>query len=134
MSIITDELIEQLADAEHASWARWMDYLFTRCDRLGSDEALTIPADLVKRWRRQVDTPYADLSEREKQSDREEVALILPLIEAAHRRAAAPAQEAVALLNSMLLCGESHSETSRAAVRRAMAAAPRPAGQEEPRP
>ena len=25
-----DELIERLADAEHASWARWMDYLFSK--------------------------------------------------------------------------------------------------------
>lgn len=79
-TIVSDELIEQLADAEHASWARWMAYLFSRCDRLGADEALTIPADLVKRWRRQTDTPYADLSEREKQSDRDEVAHIVPVI------------------------------------------------------
>jgi hypothetical protein len=26
------ELIEQLADKEHASWARWMEYLFSKCN------------------------------------------------------------------------------------------------------
>src|SRR5690349_13503273 len=26
-----EELIERLADKEHASWARWMGYLFSKC-------------------------------------------------------------------------------------------------------
>jgi len=82
-----DELIEQLADAEHASWARWMQYLFSRCedrydiDADGSYMGRIIPPELVGHWRRQVETPYKDLSEREKQSDRDEVAHILPIIE-----------------------------------------------------
>lgn len=76
------ELIEQLAEKEHASWARWQGYLHSRCDILG-DGSLVIPAELVARWQRQIDTPYADLSEREKQSDREEVTYILPIIYAA---------------------------------------------------
>src|SRR5690606_27124859 len=84
--ITTDDLIEQLADAEHASWARWMDYLLSKCSH-GSQGAL-IPLGLVEHWRRQIDTPYADLSEREKEMDRQEVRHILPLIEAAHDRAA----------------------------------------------
>lgn len=78
----TEELVEQLADKEHASWARWMRYLFQQCSPLQADGTLVLPAALVTRWSRQVTTPYADLSEREKQADREEVAHILPIIAA----------------------------------------------------
>lgn len=74
------ELIEALADKEHASWARWMAYLFSICEK-DSDSNVTISGSLVKRWQRQIETPYAELSEREKQSDRDEVAHILPIIE-----------------------------------------------------
>lgn len=73
------ELIELLSDKEHASWSRWMSYLFSKCqDNL--DGSLTIPADLVEHWQGQIKTPYAELFDREKQSDREEVAHILPII------------------------------------------------------
>ena len=75
-----DVLIEQLADKEHASWARWMAYQFSRCEPL-PDGSLVLPFPLVEHWQRQVETPYARLTEREKQSDREEVAHILPIIE-----------------------------------------------------
>ncbi len=74
------ELIEALADKEHASWAHWMDYLFSQCEKQ-SDGSLLIPLRLALRWNRQTYTPYADLSEREKQSDRDEVTHILPIIE-----------------------------------------------------
>jgi len=77
-----DELIEQLSDKEHASWARWMQYLFSQCETYMVGDSLVIPGRLVRHWRRQIETPYAELSEKEKQSDREEVAHILPIIEA----------------------------------------------------
>ncbi len=73
------ELIEQLADKEHASWARWMRYLFSKCEFL-PDGRVAIPPGLMGRWTRQATTPYAQLSEQEKQSDRDEVAHILPII------------------------------------------------------
>ncbi len=75
------ELIEQLADKEHASWARWMDYLFSKCVDVNGHEYVLIPHDLADHWKRQANTPYAELSEHEKQSDRDEVAHILPIIE-----------------------------------------------------
>ncbi len=74
-----EELIEALADKEHASWARWQSYLFSQCNRNESGE-LVIPEPLIWRWQRQIDTPYEGLSEQEKQSDRDEVAHILPII------------------------------------------------------
>lgn len=75
-----DELIEALAEKEHASWARWMAYLFSRCTK-NQDGSFTIFTDFAERWGRQIATPYSDLSEQEKQSDRDEVAHILPIIE-----------------------------------------------------
>ncbi len=75
------ELIEALADKEHDSWSHWQAYLFSRCDK-ATDGSLIIPAALVKRWQRQIATPYEELTEQEKQSDRNEVAQILPLIHA----------------------------------------------------
>jgi hypothetical protein len=73
------ELIEALSDKEHAGWARWMLYLFSKCDKR-EDGSVVIPASLVNRWTRQAATNYADLSEGEKQSDRNQVHLILPII------------------------------------------------------
>jgi len=75
-----DELIELLAEKEHASWARWMQYLFDTCG-CSTHGIVAIPAGLVAHWQKQIDTPYTELSPREKQSDRDEVAHILPIIE-----------------------------------------------------
>jgi hypothetical protein len=75
------ELIERLAEQEHVSWSHWMHYLFSR-STTNADGSMTIPSDLALRWQRQAETPYAELSEREQQSDRNRVALILPMIEA----------------------------------------------------
>jgi hypothetical protein len=35
----------------------------------------------IERWRRQIDTPYADLSEKEKDSDREWADKVMVLLE-----------------------------------------------------
>jgi len=75
-----EELVEALADKEHDSWSRWMDYLFSK-GQLHSDGSFTIEAASVERWRRQAETPYVALTEREKDSDRSEVRRILPIIE-----------------------------------------------------
>lgn len=66
------ELREQLAAIEHERWADWMRYLFSKCEHR-PDGSVVIPAGLAERWQRQVYTPYCDLSEPEKQSDRDEV-------------------------------------------------------------
>jgi len=78
------DLIEQLAEKEHESWSHWMKYLFSKCIAQG-DGSMTIPVDLVERWTGQANTSYAGLTEKEKQSERNRVALILPLIEAYKR-------------------------------------------------
>lgn len=75
-----EELIEKLADKEHASWANWMKYLFSKCEHTPGG-SLIIPPGYVASLQIQIDSPYADLPEQEKQYDRDEVAHILPIIE-----------------------------------------------------
>lgn len=41
---------------------------------------MVIPARLVKRWKTQISTSYANLAETEKESDREQVRRYLPVI------------------------------------------------------
>ena len=66
------DLREQLAEIEHRRWSDWQRYQHSMCERL-EDGSLRIPADKVKHWERQIGTRYADLSEREKESDRHQV-------------------------------------------------------------
>lgn len=72
-------LREDLAALEHARWAHWMDYLFS-VGTFNPDGTWTMPAEKVQRWQRQAATPYAALSEAEKDSDRAEVAKTLQLL------------------------------------------------------
>ncbi|WP_315812432.1 MULTISPECIES: hypothetical protein [unclassified Bradyrhizobium] len=74
-----DDLIETLAAVEHERWSHWQRYVHQH-GISQSDGSLVIPADLVIRWENQIITPYAELSEREKESDREQVRKYLPLI------------------------------------------------------
>lgn len=78
-------LLERLAAVEHERWAHWQRYVHDHCTA-NEDGSLTIPAELVARWSEQIETPYAELSEVERESDREQVRRYLPLIvEAAGR-------------------------------------------------
>ena len=72
-------LIEELASVEHERWSHWQRYLHEQCVS-GADGSLTIPADLVRQWTTQMNTPYTQLSEKEKDSDREQVQRYLPII------------------------------------------------------
>lgn len=79
-----EDLLEALAALEHGRWSHWQRYLHSKCIP-GDDGSLTIPADLVARWTTQISTPYADLSEPEKESDRDQVRQALALIDGALR-------------------------------------------------
>jgi len=76
---VNSPLLESLADVQHAIWAHWMEYLFSRCER-NPDGSATIPATLVERWQRQVSTVYTDLTERERDSDRQQAAKVLTVL------------------------------------------------------
>ena len=45
-----------------------------------SKDSLVIPAKSVRRWARQMNTPYSELSEAEKESDRKEADKFLELL------------------------------------------------------
>lgn len=66
------ELFERLAFIEHerwCDWQRWMHKIGTR----NPDGSLTLNAVDVARWDRQIETVYSELSEQEKESDRDQV-------------------------------------------------------------
>ena len=74
-----DDVREKLSDYAHKSWSGWMEYLFSKSDE-NEDGSVTISKDLVYRWKRQVETDYEDLSEEEKDSDRDEADKMLKIL------------------------------------------------------
>jgi len=71
-SLNDKKLIEQMAHIEHERWSSWMRYLFTK-GKKNLNGVFVINKDSVKRWERQMNTKYKNLSEGEKESDRIEV-------------------------------------------------------------
>lgn len=71
-----DDTREQLAAYAHEAWAGWMRYLFSKSAE-NADGTVTIPAWAVERWQRQMNTPYIELPESEKTSDRAEAGKML---------------------------------------------------------
>lgn len=74
-----DELEEVLAEVQHKIWSHWMEYLFSLCPEVEGSamETRYIPHDLVIRWTRQMNTPYSELSEKEKDSDRDQAKKVI---------------------------------------------------------
>jgi hypothetical protein len=60
---------EKLAAQVHQQWSDWMIYLFKQ-GRFHWEGHWTMPASKVRRWQRQMRTPYEALPENEKMSDR----------------------------------------------------------------
>lgn len=73
------EVIDRLASIEHDRWSHWQRYVHTHCQR-HEDGSLIIPPELVARWERQIETPFSDLSEDERESDRQQVREYLPVV------------------------------------------------------
>ncbi len=71
---------EQLASYSHDAWAGWMKYMFLK-STLNGDGTVTIPKDLVNRWKRQQDTFFMDLPCKETRSDFKEADKILEIID-----------------------------------------------------
>lgn len=73
--------MEILAAAEHESWGKWTRWMLSQIEEeMFSRDWVLVGAlreinvlKCVKRWKRQHNTPYADLSEGEKESDRKVV-------------------------------------------------------------
>ena len=62
------KLTQNLAAYAHEAWSEWMKYMFT-VSKVNDDGSVTIPADKVKRWNRQMNTAYEDLPAEEQLSD-----------------------------------------------------------------
>lgn len=67
---MSDDFVERLAEQAHRSWSGWARYMIDHWS-----------PESVARWERQIATPYADLTEQEKQSDRVEARAYLHVIE-----------------------------------------------------
>ena len=75
-------LREQLAALSHGRWSGWMKYLFSKCSEPNQRGDLLIPAQWADRWTRQAFSNYDELSEAEKESDRDEADQVLALLAA----------------------------------------------------
>lgn len=67
--VIQVDIREKLADLVHQQWIHWMRYMVDNSTE-----------ENIQRWVRQMNTAYADLSEKEKDSDREWADKILEVI------------------------------------------------------
>lgn len=70
---------ELLAALAHDQWSGWMGYMFGLSVK-NADGSITIPADKAARWTRQMTTPYTDLPDHERESDRVEADKVLALL------------------------------------------------------
>lgn len=76
-----EELFEKLAAIEHERWADWQRYVHSKCVRVIDVEEdgtetlreVTLPVELFQHWERQINTPYDELTEDEKDADRDQV-------------------------------------------------------------
>lgn len=77
------DLREDLAALSHEIWAHWMKYMDKQVveilDRDG-EYWFAIPMDKHERWFRQMITPYAKLSWKEQESDRDQADKIIDLL------------------------------------------------------
>lgn len=76
---LLEGIIDELAAIEHERWSHWQRYVHEEGNR-EEDGSVTIPAELVKRWEVQINKSYDELSEDEKESDREQVRQYIPTI------------------------------------------------------
>lgn len=66
------ELYEELAAIQHDIWAHWQKYVHDHKIAWYGTKRVLFSED-IERWDKQISTPYADLTEKEKDGDREQV-------------------------------------------------------------
>lgn len=75
-----EDMRERLSFVQHEIWSHWTKWQFGTCG-MNPDGSITIPAKLVQRWEKQAQTAYTELTEKEKDSDREQTDKILECLE-----------------------------------------------------
>lgn len=80
MSEQPQQQLEQLADVQHEIWSHWMKYLFS-VSTINEQGECVIPTEYVERWQKQAHTSYAELSEKERESDREQARKVIQRLE-----------------------------------------------------
>ena len=65
-----NKLTEELSEFAHIMWAYWTSYML---DNLTEENVL--------KWRRQIKTPYTDLTKKEKDSDREWATRVMEILD-----------------------------------------------------
>ena len=66
-----EQIQESFAAFFHQQWADWMTYLFS--ETILEDDLYAINENQVEKWTRQMNTPYSELPENEKDIGREQV-------------------------------------------------------------
>ncbi|MGM3309599.1 RyR domain-containing protein [Anabaena sp. WFMT] len=66
---LSSTIREKLAELEHIQWAHWTAYML---DNLTPEN--------IERWRQQINTPYSELSDKEKDSDRKWADKVLKIL------------------------------------------------------
>jgi hypothetical protein len=74
-----ESILDTLAAIEHERWSHWQKFMHAQCEST-TEGALLIPPSLVARWEKQASTDFEDLSEKEKESDRDQVRRYLPVL------------------------------------------------------
>lgn len=65
-----DDLKEKLAELEHLQWTCWLKYMLNN-----------LTEDNITRWKKQINTQYDKLTDKEKQSDRKWADKVLEIIQ-----------------------------------------------------
>lgn len=100
--------IEILAELCHDQWSGWMKYQFGKFHKLdsytmyGGDDFRLLPQEFWDRWTRQMNTPYAELSEPEKESDRTEARKFIALFDA---EGAKYGDDMASMIDATFFCG-----------------------------
>ena len=78
-----EDLIEKIADFMHMQWSHWQKYVHSKMTDLEKNgvDYMGITYDDYLRWERQMETPYSQLSEKEKDSDREFARKLIELLD-----------------------------------------------------
>ena len=67
------EDLEYFAELEHIRWAKWQNYLHSFLVWNNDIQDWVLPHEKKEHWQSQINTPYQLLSEKEKDSDRDQV-------------------------------------------------------------